>query len=259
MSNDEKAFLDAIVADPDEDTHRLVYADWYTENNQEEKGEFIRVQIALAKCSPPHKQTEYPDVVTATAMTCHGDKHYSFTGYPENKYAIGDRVDILVHRPLKKPKKVYGFRVYKIEPMEVYEAGSELEIYVRLDADSRPWIGTDLAVRERDLLKANYKTWLTCGGCPTGGLTEDNTTFRRGFLHAITCTMADVLERYQNGYDDASDRYRREGWRVTDRAKAWLRAHPTVQEVWLTDTSSILQARSLGIERNVVNVIRKSL
>src|SRR5207253_2658330 len=39
-----QGFLDDIVANIDDDTPRLVYADWLTENDQDERAEFIRVQ-----------------------------------------------------------------------------------------------------------------------------------------------------------------------------------------------------------------------
>lgn len=41
-----RALLDDIIARPDDDTPRLVYADWLSENGQEERAEFIRVQVA---------------------------------------------------------------------------------------------------------------------------------------------------------------------------------------------------------------------
>lgn len=43
------ALLQGILANPDEDTYRLVYADWLEENGQSLRGEFIRVQCALAR------------------------------------------------------------------------------------------------------------------------------------------------------------------------------------------------------------------
>src|SRR5690349_21324143 len=46
---DHAAFLSAIRQAPDDDTHRLVYADWLEENGQEPRAEFIRVQIELAR------------------------------------------------------------------------------------------------------------------------------------------------------------------------------------------------------------------
>lgn len=45
---DGEALLAAIIASPDDDTPRLVYADWLEENNQSKRAEFIRVQVELA-------------------------------------------------------------------------------------------------------------------------------------------------------------------------------------------------------------------
>src|SRR3954468_16567623 len=42
--SDESALLAAILAHPDEDTPRLMYADWLQENGQPERAEFIRIQ-----------------------------------------------------------------------------------------------------------------------------------------------------------------------------------------------------------------------
>ncbi|VTR96727.1 Repeat-companion domain protein OS=Isosphaera pallida (strain ATCC 43644 / DSM 9630 / IS1B) GN=Isop_0391 PE=4 SV=1 [Gemmata massiliana] len=46
--SDETALLAAIYANPDEDTPRLVYADWLDEHGDPARAEFIRVQIELA-------------------------------------------------------------------------------------------------------------------------------------------------------------------------------------------------------------------
>jgi uncharacterized protein (TIGR02996 family) len=45
----EKAFLEDIVANIDDDTPRLVYADWLTEHGKDDRAEFIRVQVELAR------------------------------------------------------------------------------------------------------------------------------------------------------------------------------------------------------------------
>ena len=50
--SDEAAFREKIIAEPDDDTHRLVYADWLQEHGQEVRAEFIRAQVALART--PH-------------------------------------------------------------------------------------------------------------------------------------------------------------------------------------------------------------
>lgn len=42
-------FMNAIIAEPDEDSPRLIYADWLEEQGQAERSEFVRVQCELAK------------------------------------------------------------------------------------------------------------------------------------------------------------------------------------------------------------------
>lgn len=39
----------AVIAEPDDDGPRLVYADWFDEHGQAERAEFIRTQVALAR------------------------------------------------------------------------------------------------------------------------------------------------------------------------------------------------------------------
>jgi uncharacterized protein (TIGR02996 family) len=48
---DGELLLRAVIASPDEDTPRLVYADWLQENGQDERAEFIRVQCELSQPS----------------------------------------------------------------------------------------------------------------------------------------------------------------------------------------------------------------
>jgi uncharacterized protein (TIGR02996 family) len=48
-AGDGADLLAAIRARPDEDTPRLIYADWLDENKQPDRAEFIRVQCALAR------------------------------------------------------------------------------------------------------------------------------------------------------------------------------------------------------------------
>lgn len=43
----QEAILQAILAEPGADVHRLAYADWCEENDQPERAEFIRLQMAL--------------------------------------------------------------------------------------------------------------------------------------------------------------------------------------------------------------------
>jgi uncharacterized protein (TIGR02996 family) len=48
MRTDE-AFLRSILDDPEDDTPRLVYADWLDEQGDADRAEFIRVQVELAR------------------------------------------------------------------------------------------------------------------------------------------------------------------------------------------------------------------
>src|ERR1043165_1555580 len=54
----KKAFLKAIIDNPDDDAVRLVYADWLEEHGDTDRAEFIRLQIEVAKGAdpgaPPH-------------------------------------------------------------------------------------------------------------------------------------------------------------------------------------------------------------
>jgi uncharacterized protein (TIGR02996 family) len=59
---DEDALLAAIIADPDDDLPRLVYADWLDEHDQPDRAEFIRLQIERANAPPG----------SATAKRCFG-------------------------------------------------------------------------------------------------------------------------------------------------------------------------------------------
>jgi uncharacterized protein (TIGR02996 family) len=60
----DDAFLQAILEDPDDDTPRLVYADWLDEHGQPERADFIRVQCELAWL----KGVERPDSKTQARM-----------------------------------------------------------------------------------------------------------------------------------------------------------------------------------------------
>jgi uncharacterized protein (TIGR02996 family) len=64
MHPDERAFRDRIIAEPDEDIHRLAYADWLEEHGRAPLAEFVRLQVqvrALKRSAPPYvKLTEKP-------------------------------------------------------------------------------------------------------------------------------------------------------------------------------------------------------
>ena len=49
VKSTECSFLEAILAAPDDDAIRLVYADWLDDHGQPEYAEFIRVQVESAR------------------------------------------------------------------------------------------------------------------------------------------------------------------------------------------------------------------
>ena len=50
--NDRDALLRAIGEQPEEDTPRLMYADWLEENGDPERADFVRNQVELARAGP---------------------------------------------------------------------------------------------------------------------------------------------------------------------------------------------------------------
>jgi uncharacterized protein (TIGR02996 family) len=52
MTTDGDALRRAILADPEDDTPRLVYADWLQEHGEEDRAAFIRAQIEHARAEP---------------------------------------------------------------------------------------------------------------------------------------------------------------------------------------------------------------
>lgn len=68
--SERDAFLAAIAENPDDDTGRLVFADWLDERN-DPLGEFIRVQIKLARLSKcPHPEHHKKDYWAKRCMVC---------------------------------------------------------------------------------------------------------------------------------------------------------------------------------------------
>lgn len=56
MKPEELAFLEAVIANPDEDDTRLIYADWLEEQGDSSRAEFIRAQITLAQPNQKNAQ-----------------------------------------------------------------------------------------------------------------------------------------------------------------------------------------------------------
>jgi uncharacterized protein (TIGR02996 family) len=68
----DDAFLQAIIEDPDDDTPRLVYAD-YLDERGDPRGEFIRVQLALARLPDDPRRPEL-EVRERRLLAEHGEE-----------------------------------------------------------------------------------------------------------------------------------------------------------------------------------------
>ncbi len=69
----EKAFLEDIVANIDDDTPRLIYADWLTDNDRDDRAEFIRVQVDLARLPTWHPARTRLALREQALLKQHGD------------------------------------------------------------------------------------------------------------------------------------------------------------------------------------------
>ena len=74
MSSVYEGLLAAVIAEPDSDLPRLVMADWYDENGEPERAEFIRVQIELARGVRGKARRAAMEARAAELLTEHGGR-----------------------------------------------------------------------------------------------------------------------------------------------------------------------------------------
>ena len=187
---EREAFLKAICDSPDDDTPRLVYADWLTEHGEESRAEFIRVQCELAR-TPEFFEREAKDgLVDAVYVYPAGSV------LPPDmtvRYQVTDGGGIVARWREPNPR----------------HAELEARSLAMVEAFRSEWIlPTPFTTQaEWDALDALDRP----GVC----------TFRRGFLHSVTCP---------------GDDWARHG-------DAVLREHP-VREVTFTEFRSLHLPRS---------------
>src|SRR5678816_1710614 len=109
---DYRAFLDAIIREPECDTHRLVIADWLEERGDEAWGEFIRVGCELAKMGPPHKVAGFDDTGPVDFHSG-GPDYWVFRDYFE-RAAMGERIDVKMRSVSSKTRVRHGLLVTRV-------------------------------------------------------------------------------------------------------------------------------------------------
>ena len=95
MTSDEKAMLSAIIADPANDTPRLIYADWLEEQGDADRAEFIRIGMDMHRAS-----LDYDEYLKMDA-NCY------------SKSSLGRQIDVLARR---RSALLYKLSTRLVEP-----------------------------------------------------------------------------------------------------------------------------------------------
>lgn len=83
--SDRAAFISAILNNPDDDTARLVFADWLEEHGEPERAEFIRCQIEAAKVPETKRETSEAHKRALTLEAAHGAEWRKSAGVTKHK------------------------------------------------------------------------------------------------------------------------------------------------------------------------------
>src|SRR5579883_578433 len=144
-----ESLLAAVIANPEDDVLRLAFADWFEENGQSERAEFIRVQIERARLQaddPRQSELMHREIVL---LAEHGREWF---GFPSNDYLIFRRgfVEGLALHPAHKLQIDEIFRAHPIRELRLVgtESGDGARLAERpeLARIERLWI--DSAVVE---------------------------------------------------------------------------------------------------------------
>ena len=235
---DELGFLSAIVACPEDDTARLVYADWLEEHDE-------TVRVTCKTCGGKGRKKEVAtlddtvDEVEVQCWFCHG------TGEVESR-PNADRAEFI---RVQVENARYGctFAQTPEQPGWRHLCGTDEKGY---------WLCTNSRLRGDELLEQHGREWsrwacLDCKlherryACTTCGNTDSETgnlfrnrdpQFRRGFVYRVTVpTSAELVETNWEGMvADVS-------WKPRPLLTAL--AQTTVEEVWVRDREPIHRHR----------------
>ncbi|HEX3152457.1 MAG TPA: TIGR02996 domain-containing protein [Gemmataceae bacterium] len=124
----EAAFLERICAEPENDGPRLIFADWLDERN-DPRGEFIRVQVALAQLSTGDPQRACL-VERETSLLARYHAQWSeplkrLTGWTEFRRGLIETVNCDAHTFLARSQEL--FRLAPIRHIRFLDVGSSLD------------------------------------------------------------------------------------------------------------------------------------
>ncbi len=182
-------FLEAIIATPEDDAVRLIYADWLTENGHEERGELIRCQCELAKPLP----TVEVHVIKWQQASEQPKRVQSFTVLVNRKLDIPDCCTL---RHQQRDDTWIELRGMQTQSVDEFDSGR-----VKVVFQEHPRFA-DLRKRERELFDrgddAADWTFDAQEGIPPRWLrglefievSKPQVAFRRGFVSSIQCDSA---------------------------------------------------------------------
>jgi uncharacterized protein (TIGR02996 family) len=214
--NERDALLKAVCDNPDDDTPRLVFADWLQEHGDEDRAEFIRLQIELAAL-PEGKKKQKAQAREKELLDAHRDEwtepleefegsrtadYYEFRrGFVE---AIGSDGEIMVEE---------GERVFELAPIrelvladeEEYGALAKCEWLLRLHTLDLKGSGLsahfDPAPLIRSKYLANLKSLCLAGEDDNGHLDEVGLRALAGTRYLTKLERLDISHNWLFGAD----------------------------------------------------------
>ena len=171
-----RAFLEDIIASPEDDAPRLIYADWLDENGNPERAEFIRIQIELASL-PEDDDRRWPLLAREEELlSAHEDEwrrpFERFFAQESPTPTLWTRLRGLFQRPVEGQARASGsFERGFLESITLGDGRllSRVEqcawthplhsLEVRLDAaDSRNWL-SEATVQFSRMRKLSLEVW----------------------------------------------------------------------------------------------------
>lgn len=203
--SDHAAFLRAIIAEPDDDLPRLIFADWLDERGEADRASFIRCQVELARI-PDKGIARFLDVVafdihpticdsleTIGGGFIPGIMRQNATAHTNEQCRSGEVVGIRG----SNANYIGPFIVIQVlcqafrQPYCKIELTANGELYERSADMWRSGLKHDaLRRRARELHAANWDKWNVAPcGLTLGGANLDQ--WRRGFIEVVETTWAD--------------------------------------------------------------------
>lgn len=184
----------AILADPEDDTVRLAWADALEEAGDEERAEFVRAQVELAKW-PIHKQLHDTTGEGRVLFKSRGGPdYYEFTMATRDEVVIGDRVDFPRHgKEGKKPRILPGLRVVRIVGDD--RPANPATVIACRDEYSKTQAAKTIALRSRSsTIHAKHEaTWRRgarcerCGGTAREPIAPRDSIISKWTVNCLTC------------------------------------------------------------------------